>query len=107
MSPGRLDISRRRGDTLRCIFDFVDAAGAPLTLTGRVYAAAVRIRGVAAATSMSASITGAGQVTILLTAAQTALLPLGVHTWDLQETANGDVSTLLAGDLVIVEDVTP
>jgi len=100
----------RIGDTETVTLYLQDAAGAAINITGRTYAA--QIRETADASSVLASFTCAisnaagGIMTATLPAATTAALTPGSGVWDLQETNSSVVTTLLAGPVTIVQDVT-
>lgn len=109
-SPANYPLTVRIGDTETVTLNLQDADGAAINITGRTYAA--QIRETADSSTVLASFTcaisnGAGGVmTATLPAATTAALTPGVAVWDLQETNSGVVTTLLAGPVTIVQDVT-
>ena len=109
-SPANYPLTVRIGDTETVTLNLQDADGVAINITGRTYAA--QIRETADASSVLASFTcvvsnGAGGVmTATLPAATTAALSPGTAVFDLQETNSGVVTTLLAGPVSIVQDVT-
>lgn len=110
MAPANLPINIRIGDTETISVAIQDAAGAPVNITGRTYAA--QIRSTTDATTVLATfscsiVSGAGgTLTASLSASTTAALTAGLGVWDLQETNGTTVTTLLAGPVTIVQDVT-
>lgn len=115
--PVELDLEIYRGDTYRLRVTNTDAAGNPIDLSGRTFAAQIRPSYdseqdvIDFATDDSEAVDGI--VTIKLTAAQTAVLPTPAGgVWDLQSTDptgdNGDplVETLAAGKICVTKDVT-
>ena len=109
-SPANYPLTVRIGDTETITLNLQDASGAAINVTGRTYAA--QIRETADAASVLASFTCAisnaagGVVTATLPAGTTAALSPGSGVWDLQETNSSVVTTLLAGPVQIVQDVT-
>lgn len=109
-TPASWPLTVRIGDTETVTLYLQDAAGTAINITGRTYAA--QIRETADASSVLASFTCAisnaagGIVTATLPAATTAALTPGAAVFDLQETNSSVVTTLLAGPVTIVQDVT-
>lgn len=105
-----MPITVRIGDTETITVNLQDADGAPINISGRTYAA--QIRPTADSTTVTATFTCAvsnaagGVMTATLPAATTAALTPGVGVWDLQETNGTVVTTILAGPVSIVQDVT-
>lgn len=110
MSPANLPINIRIGDTETISVAVQDSAGAPVNITGRTYAAQMRSTTGAStvlATFTCSIVSGAGgTLTASLSAATTAALSAGLAVWDLQETNGSTITTLLAGSVTIVQDVT-
>jgi hypothetical protein len=110
MAPANLPLQIRIGDTETVSVTIQDAAGAPVNISGRTYAAQIRTTTDAAtalATFTCAIVSGAaGTLTATLSAATTAALTPGLGVWDLEETSGTTVTTLLAGSVTIVQDVT-
>ena len=109
-TPANYLLQLRAGDTETISVSLVDSAGSPINITGRTYAAQVRATADASTVlaTFSCSITNAaaGTFACTLSAAQTAALSPGGGVWDLQETYGTTVTTLLAGSVVISQDVT-
>jgi hypothetical protein len=110
MSPANLPLTIRIGDTETVSVAIKDSTGAPVNITGRTYAAQIRTTTDAAtalATFSCSIVSGAaGTLTATLSASTTAALTAGLGVWDLQETNGTTVTTLLAGSVTIVQDVT-
>lgn len=109
-TPAKYDLQIRTGDTETFTFSLVNENGAPISLATKTFQA--QIRSSAAATStvatFSTAITsaGGGQFYISLSSSSTAALSPQNAVWDLQQTESGSVTTLVAGDVRIVQDVT-
>lgn len=109
-SPANYPLTIRIGDTETITLTQTDDAGAPIDIGGRTYAA--QIRATVDSSTVLASFTCAisnaagGVMTATLPATTTAALSPGVGVWDLQETNGTVVTTLLAGPVSIVQDVT-
>ena len=108
--PADQDLTITRGDTETLVVTITSDGSTPVNITGRTYRA--QIRSSQDSTTIKASFTctvtsGAnGQVTCVLTATDSATLPVGIAFWDLEETASGVVSTILAGNVTVLADVT-
>lgn len=99
-----------RGDTEVINLTIRDSAGNPVNLTGSTFASQIRYE--KDATSIAANFdcvvtnpTG-GVVQLTLTPVSSAALNDGIAYWDLQRTSGGVVSTLVAGKVTILADVT-
>lgn len=109
-SPAELPITIRTGDTEQITVTVKDSNGSPVDITGRTYAS--QIRATAASTAVlatfSCSVTnGTGGVFVCtLGTAVTGALSAGQAVYDVQENASGVVTTLLAGPVYVVQDVT-
>lgn len=109
-TPANYPLTVRIGDTETITLTLQDSNGAAINVTGRTYAA--QIRPSADSSTVLASFTCAisnaagGVVTATLPASTTAALSTGVGVFDLQETNGSVVTTLLAGPVSIVQDVT-
>jgi len=105
------DLTITRGDTETVIATMTDGT-TPINITGRTYAA--QLRSSPDTTTIGATMTCtlttpvSGVVTAVLSATDSALLTPGYYYWDLQETvtATGVVSTVLAGLVTVLADVT-
>ena len=108
-SPANYPLTIRVGDTETISLVMTDATG-PINITGRSYAA--QIRSTASSTTTIAAFTcaivnaAAGTVTCTLPATTTAAHTPQTAAFDLQETNGTVVTTLLAGQVTIVQDVT-
>lgn len=108
--PADQDLTITRGDTETLVVTITSDGSTPINITGRTYRA--QIRSSQDSTTIKASFTctvtsGAnGQVTCTLSATDSATLPVGIAYWDLEETASGVVSTILAGNVTVLADVT-
>ena len=109
-TPAKYDIQIRIGDTETFSFTLEDENGSPINLGASTFAA--QIRSSAAATSTIASFstavtsTGAGTFYISMSSGTTAALTPTNGVWDLQQNLSGTITTLVAGDVRIVQDVT-
>jgi hypothetical protein len=110
MAPANLPLEIRVGDTETVSVAIQNAAGAPVNISGRTYAAQIRSTTDAStplATFTCAIVSGpAGTLTATLSATTTAALTPGLAVWDLEERNGSTVTTLLAGPVTIVQDVT-
>ena len=109
--PADQDLTITRGDTETLVVTITsDEAGTPVNITGRTYRAQIRLtpdsNTVKASFTCTVTSGANGQVTCVLAAADSAALPVGLGYWDLEETASGVVSTILAGNVTVLADVT-
>jgi hypothetical protein len=109
-SPASYPLTVRIGDTETVSVTLQDSAGAAIDITGRTYAAQIRATADAASplATFTCTITNAaaGTFACTLSAATTRALSTGVGVWDLEETNSSTVTSLLAGPVQIVQDVT-
>jgi len=106
------DLTITRGDTETVIATMTSDGTTPIDITGRTYAA--QLRSSPDTTTIGATMTCtlttpvSGIMTSVLSATDSALLTPGYYYWDLQETvtATGVVSTVLAGLVTVLADVT-
>ena len=119
---GRYDIDCEKGATFRRVITWGDENESPINLTG--FSARMQVREAFTSSTTVASLTNAngkitlggatGQVTIQLTASDTAALPVSttfgdawVGVYDLELVApSGDVTRLLEGQFVVTPEVT-
>jgi hypothetical protein len=98
----------RRGDTFSHVITFVDDAAEAINKASSTFVAQIRnLPGDGAVIqAFTTAVSGAGSnlVTVSLTATQTAALTPGTYGWDLQETAGTEVTTRVAGDVLITQD---
>lgn len=108
--PAKQNLSMTRGDTESVILTMTSNGTTPINITGRTYRAQIRATKDAGSidATFSCSVTNgvAGEITCSLTPQQTALLSVGTHYWDLEETNNGVVSTIVSGTVNVLADVT-
>ncbi len=108
--PADQDLIITRGDTETLVVTITTDGSTAVDITGRTYASQIRTQ--QDSTTIKASFTctvtsgAAGQVTCVLSATSSAALSAGLYFWDLQETASGVVSTILAGTVTVLADVT-
>jgi hypothetical protein len=108
--PSTQNLTITRGDTEVVAITMKDSASTPVNIVGRTYRAQIRASKDAStiAASFSCAITNAsaGEVTCTLSAATTANLAAGKYYWDFEETYSGVVTTILAGTVTVLADVT-
>lgn len=108
--PAKQNLSMTRGDTETVVITMTSDGTTPINITGRTYRA--QIRTTKDSSSIDASFTctvtnaAAGEVTCTILPAVTSTLAVGIHYWDLEETNGGVVSTILAGSVTVLADVT-
>jgi hypothetical protein len=108
--PAKQNFSITRGDTETVIVNITTDGSTPIDITGRTYRA--QLRATKDSGSISASfactITDAldGQVTCVLSAESTATLAAGTYYWDFEENNSGVVTTIIAGTVNVLADVT-
>jgi hypothetical protein len=112
MTAASFDLELRAGDTETRVFYFWqdEAMTVPTDLTGRTYRAEFRTakNDDSTASASLAIVPGVGTVTVTLTPTQTrALRDVGRRFfWDLEENAAGVITTIVAGSVTLVDDVT-
>jgi len=108
--PADQDLIITRGDTETLVVTITTDGSTAVDITGRTYLS--QIRSQQDSTTIKASFTctvtsgAAGQVTCVLSATSSATLSAGLYFWDLQENASGVISTILAGNITVLADVT-
>ena len=108
--PADQDLIITRGDTETLIVTITTDGSTAVNITGRTYLSQIRTQ--QDSTTIKASFTctvtngAAGEVTCVLSSTSSAALSAGLYFWDLQETASGTVSTILAGNITVLADVT-
>jgi len=110
-APATQNLTITRGDTETVVAVLTsDEAGTPINITGRTYTS--QVRSTQDSSIIAASFTcvvtngSAGEVTCTMSAASSAELDPGYYFWDLQENASGVISTVLAGQVSVLADVT-
>lgn len=110
MAPETLDLTITRGDTETVVVTLSDESEAPINITGRTYTAQMRstpsIATIAAEFTCTVTNGSNGELTCILSSADSELLSPGQYYWDLQEDASGVISTLLSGIVNVLADVT-
>lgn len=108
--PADQDLTITRGDTETLVVTITTDGSTAVDITGRTYSSQIRTQ--QDSTTIKASFTctvtaaASGQVTCVLSAASSATLSAGLYFWDLQENASGVISTILAGNITVLADVT-
>jgi hypothetical protein len=108
--PAKQNLTITRGDTEIIVITMTSDGTTPENITGRTYRA--QIRGTKDAAVIDISFTAvvtngaAGELTLTALPAATSGLTVGTHYWDLEETNAGVVSTILAGTVNVLADVT-
>jgi hypothetical protein len=108
--PAKQNFSITRGDTETVVVNITTDGSTPVNITGRTYRA--QLRSTKESPSISASfvctITSAplGQVTCVLSAAASAGLSAGTYYWDFEENNSGVITTIIAGTVNVLADVT-
>ena len=109
-TPADQDLTIVRGDTETLVVTMTTDGTTPVNITGRTYRA--QIRSSQDSTTVKASFTctvtdgAAGQVTCVLSATDSAALPVGIAYWDLEENASGVITTVMSGTVTVLADVT-
>jgi hypothetical protein len=109
--PSTLDLSITRGDTETIVVTLTqDDQTTPINITGRTYTAQLRTSPDISIISSSFTCTVTdgpnGKVTCVLSSTDSSELRPGYYYWDLQENASGVISTLIAGTVTVLADVT-
>jgi hypothetical protein len=108
--PADQDLIITRGDTETLVVTITSDGSTAVNITGRTYRA--QIRSTQDSTTIKASFTcvvtsgASGQVTCTLSSTSSAALSAGLYFWDLEENASDVISTILAGNVTVLADVT-
>ena len=105
---GKKNFDAKQGDTFRKICTYSDGSGTPVDLTGATISGKVKKTLADTGVNLTCALVDAvaGKFKFELSAVQTAALDAAVHMYEVQITfANGDVKTLLAGNLVVTAQV--
>lgn len=110
-TPANYPLTIRTGDTEQISLTLQNQDGSAVNIAGRTYSSQVRSRpdSSSAIATFACEVVGdgsTGQIICTLSSATTAALSPGYGVFDLQESASGVVTTLLAGNVTIVQDVT-
>lgn len=104
--PFTADLYLYAGDDLVLKIDVTDNAGAPFNLTGYTAEAQIRASAEAATSIDFTAVVGASDVTLTLTSAKSTTMP-AKGVWDVQVvSAAGAVTTLAAGKVTVMAEVT-
>lgn len=108
--PATQNLTITRGDTETVSVTITTDGTTAVDITGRTYSSQMRQSpdsNVISATATCQVTDGPnGKVTAVFSHADTALLSPGYYYWDLQENASGVYSTILAGTVTVLADVT-
>ena len=108
--PATQNLTITRGDTEVVVITINDNAGVPLNITGRTYRAQIRATKdssvVSAAFVCVVTNAAAGEVTCTLTAGNASTLAVGKQYWDFEENYSGIITTILAGTVTVLADVS-
>jgi hypothetical protein len=108
--PSTQNLTITRGDTESVVVNLKDGANLPINITGRTYRAQIRLTkdSSTVATAFICAITSAvdGQITCTLNAGDSATLAAGKYYWDFEENNAGIVTTILAGSVTVLADVS-
>lgn len=108
--PATQDLVFVRGDTETISATMTTDGSTPIDITGRTYTSQLRSAPdsdiVAASATCSVPTGTDGKVNVVYSSASTALLSPGYYYWDLQENASGTITTVLAGEVTVLADVT-
>jgi hypothetical protein len=107
--PATYNLKFVRGDTLTLNITITSDGNTPVNITGRTYRAQIRYErnssNIAASFTCTPNVT-TGVVSCVLSATNSAALTDGAAFWDFEETNAGVVTTILAGKVTILADVT-
>lgn len=108
--PASQNLVITRGDTEVLVITIKSSTSTPINITGRTYRAQVRESKESAtvASSFNCVVTTplAGEVTCTMPAGVSALLAAGKYYWDFEENNAGVVTTILAGTVTVLGDVS-
>ena len=108
--PSKQNLIITRGDTESVVVTMTSDGTTPVDISGRTYRSQIRTTKDASTidASFTCTVTSAliGEVTCSMTAGDTAALVVGIHYWDFEENNSGVVSTILAGTVNVLADVT-
>lgn len=106
--PSNYDLVVYKGDYLELFVNITDAGGSPIDLTGATPKAVLKSDySDRNPIPFTTAVSGTGQVSLLLSSAQTSQLLPGSYIWDFQvTTASGQTRTYIAGDVTVYNEVT-
>lgn len=106
----RIQLTRRRGDSWSIPVVIKDAAGVPIDVSGRTFAAQIRTSAkastVLAEFTIDDSDASTGRLVLDLAASLTQDIPAGTVVTDLQETVGDTASTWWEAEITVERDVT-
>lgn len=109
-APATQDLTITRGDTETIVVTLTTDGTTAIDVTGRTYTAQLRstpdISVISASFTCTVTNGAAGEVTCVMASTVSAELSPGFFYWDLQENASGTISTVLAGTVTVLADVT-
>ena len=109
-APATQDLTITRGDTETIVVTLTTDGTTAIDVTGRTYTAQLRstpdISVISASFTCTVTNGAAGEVTCVMASTASAELSPGFFYWDLQENASGTISTVLAGTVTVLADVT-
>jgi hypothetical protein len=108
--PSTQNLTITRGDTETVVVTLKDGSGVAIDVTGRTYRAQIRATKDSStiSTSFVCAITDAagGEITSTLSAGNSGSLAAGKYYWDFEENNGGVVTTILAGVVTVLADVS-
>jgi hypothetical protein len=108
--PATQNLTVVRGDTETVVVNMTTNGTIPVDVTGRTYRAQIRTTKdastIAATWDCNVTNAAAGQITCVLSAASSSALTAGTNFWDFEETNGSVVTTILAGTVNVLADVT-
>ena len=109
-APADQDLTLVRGDTETLVVTMTTDGTTPINLSGRTYRAQIRqaqdSRTIKASFTCTVTDASNGVITCVLSAADSATLPVGLGFWDLEENASGVITTVMSGTVTVLADVT-
>jgi hypothetical protein len=109
-APADQDLTLVRGDTETLVVTMTTDGTTPINLSGRTYRAQIRqaqdSRTIKASFTCTVTNAANGVVTCVLSAVDSATLPVGLGFWDLEENASGVITTVMSGTVTVLADVT-
>ena len=111
-APLTANLTFVRGDTwqFQVVITSDEAGVTPVNITGYTFAAQCRTAPDISAISGTATCTvtngAAGELLVSWSATTTAAISPGLYYWDLQQTAGASVTTIMAGQITVLADVT-
>ena len=108
--PATQNLTIVRGDTETIVVNLTSDGSTPINVAGRTYRAQIRTEKdsstVSAAFVCTVTNAAAGQISCVLSANDSSSLTAGINYWDFEETNGSVVTTVLAGTVNVLADVT-